>query len=161
MKALEKHGGFEVLLVHTGQHYDDAMSKSFFAELDIPEPDIDLDAGFVNRAEHGEPACNSVRRAEIMIRFEPVVIDFKPDYVMVVGDVNSTLACSLVAKDLDAQLIHIEAGQRSYDRSMPEEINRIVTDVISDMLFVSESSGVETYSVKVSIQKKFISPAMS
>ena len=78
-----------------------------------------------------------------MARFEAVVLDFKPDYVMVVGDVNSTLACGLVAKDFGAKLIHIEAGQRSYDRSMPEEINRVVTDVISDMLFVSEPSGVE------------------
>ena len=143
MKALERHGSFEVLLVHTGQHYDDAMSRRFFSELDIPEPDINLEAGLVTHAERSKSACNSVQRAEIMIRFEPVVLDFKPDYVMVVGDVNSTLACGLVAKDLDVHLIHIEAGQRSYDRSMPEEINRIVTDVISDILFVSEPSGVE------------------
>jgi len=143
MKALVKHGGFEVMLVHTGQHYDDAMSRRFFSELDIPEPDINLETGLVTQAESSESTCNSVQRAEIMIGFEPVVLDFKPDYVMVVGDVNSTLACGLVAKDLGVDLIHIEAGQRSYDRSMPEEINRIVTDVISDMLFVSEPSGVE------------------
>ena len=142
MKALEKHGGFETLLVHTGQHYDDTMSKQFFKELNIPEPDINLEAGLVTQVEPSKPASNSVQRAKIMTRFEPVILDFKPDYVTVVGDVNSTLACGLAAKDCGVKLIHIEAGQRSFDRSMPEEINRIVTDMISDMLFVSEPSGV-------------------
>ncbi|MFC1490472.1 non-hydrolyzing UDP-N-acetylglucosamine 2-epimerase [Candidatus Latescibacterota bacterium] len=134
MNAFEKQDAFETCLVHTGQHYDKKMSSLFFDELNIPKPDINLDVG---------SGSHAVQTAEIMKRFEPVVLDFKPDYVLVVGDVNSTIACGLVAVKLGAKLIHVEAGLRSFDRTMPEEINRILTDSISDLLFVSERSGVE------------------
>ena len=134
LKGFEKNGNFETLLVHTGQHYDKNMSRNFFDDLGIPKPDINLAIG---------SASHAVQTAKIMMEFEPVLHDFKPDYVLVVGDVNSTVACGLVAVKLGVKLIHIEAGQRSFDRSMPEEINRIVTDVISDLLFVSEPSGVD------------------
>jgi len=134
MKAFNKRGGFETLLVHTGQHYDENMSKLFFDELGIPKPDINLEVG---------SGSHAVQTAEIMKRFEPVVTDFKPNYVLVVGDVNSTIACGLVAVKLEVKLIHVEAGLRSFDRTMPEEINRILTDVISDLLFVTEQSGVD------------------
>ncbi len=134
MKAFQKHGGFETLLVHTGQHYDENMSKLFFEELNIPRPDINLEVG---------SGSHAVQTAEIMKRFEPVVLDFKPHYVLVVGDVNSTIACGLVAVKLGVKLIHVEAGLRSFDRSMPEEINRLLTDSIGDLLFVTEQSGVD------------------
>jgi UDP-N-acetylglucosamine 2-epimerase (non-hydrolysing) len=134
MRAFEAKGGFEVLLVHTGQHYDENMSKLFFDELNIPRPDINLDVG---------SASHAVQTAEIMKRFEPVVLDFAPDYVLVVGDVNSTIACGLVAVKLGVKLIHVEAGLRSFDRTMPEEINRVLTDTISDLLFVTEQSGID------------------
>lgn len=134
VKAFRQKGGFEILLVHTGQHYDEKMSKLFFEELEIPEPDINLEVG---------SGSHAVQTAEIMKRFEPVVLDFKPDYVLVVGDVNSTIACGLVAVKLGVKLIHVEAGLRSFDRTMPEEINRVLTDSISDLLFVTEQSGVD------------------
>lgn len=134
MRAFADHGGFETLLVHTGQHYDRKMSHLFFEELNIPRPDINLEVG---------SGSHAVQTAEIMKRFEPVVLEFKPDYVLVVGDVNSTVACGLVAVKLGVKLIHVEAGLRSFDRSMPEEINRILTDSISDILFVSEQAGVD------------------
>jgi len=134
MRAFEANGGFESLLVHTGQHYDENMSRLFFEELEIPKPDINLEVG---------SASHTVQTAEIMKRFEPVVLDFKPDYVLVVGDVNSTIACGLVAVKLGVKLIHVEAGLRSFDRNMPEEINRLLTDSISDLLFVTEQSGID------------------
>jgi UDP-N-acetylglucosamine 2-epimerase (non-hydrolysing) len=134
MRAFREHGGFETLLVHTGQHYDQKMSQLFFEELGIPRPDINLEVG---------SGSHAVQTAEIMKRFEPVVLDFGPDYVLVVGDVNSTIACGLVAVKLGVKLIHVEAGLRSFDRTMPEEINRILTDSISDLLFVTEQSGVD------------------
>jgi len=134
MDALRSHGGFKPLLVHTGQHYDENMSKSFFGELGLPEPDVNLEVG---------SASHAVQTARIMERFEPVVQYFNPHYVLVVGDVNSTIACGLVAVKLGAQLIHVEAGLRSFDRTMPEEINRILTDSISDFLFVTEQSGID------------------
>jgi len=134
MRAFKKNNNFDLLLVHTGQHYDDNMSKLFFDDLDIPRPDINLDVG---------SGSHAVQTAEIMKRFEPVVLDFQPDYVLVVGDVNSTIACGLVAVKLGVKLIHVEAGLRSFDRTMPEEINRILTDAISDLLFVTEQSGVD------------------
>ncbi len=137
MRAFEAKGGFEVLLVHTGQHYDENMSKLFFDELDIPRPDINLEVG---------SASHAVQTAQIMKRFEPVVLDFRPDYVLVVGDVNSTIACGLVAVKLGIKLIHVEAGLRSFDRTMPEEINRVLTDAISDLLFVTEQSGLDNLS---------------
>ncbi len=134
MKAFKKSGSIETLLVHTGQHYDKKMSHLFFEELDIPQPDINLEVG---------SGSHAVQTAEVMKRFEPVVLDFKPDYVLVVGDVNSTIACGLVAVKLGVKLIHVEAGLRSFDRTMPEEINRVLTDSISDLLFVTEQSGVD------------------
>ncbi|HIJ72208.1 MAG TPA: UDP-N-acetylglucosamine 2-epimerase (non-hydrolyzing), partial [Planctomycetes bacterium] len=134
MRAFEAKGGFEVLLVHTGQHYDENMSKLFFDELGIPRPDVNLEVG---------SGSHAVQTAEIMKRFEPVMLDFRPDYVLVVGDVNSTIACGLVAVKLGVKVIHVEAGLRSFDRTMPEEVNRVLTDTISDLLFVTEQSGVD------------------
>ena len=120
-------------IVHTGQHYDYEMSKVFFDELDIPEPDYFLGAGSGSHAE---------QTAKIMTVFERVCVQEKPDVVAVVGDVNSTLACSVTAKKLNIKVAHVESGLRSFDMTMPEEINRIVTDSISDYLFVSEKSGI-------------------
>ena len=115
-------------LVHTGQHYDNTMSKIFFDELDIPEPDIYLEVG---------SASHAVQTATIMIAFEKVCLIEEPDTIVVVGDVNSTIACSMVAAKLGIKIAHVEAGLRSYDRTMPEEINRVLTDAISDYLFTS------------------------
>ncbi|HBR18943.1 MAG: UDP-N-acetylglucosamine 2-epimerase [Planctomycetes bacterium GWC2_45_44] len=134
MKAFNQSGKFQTLLVHTGQHYDQKMSTLFFDELNIPKPDINLEVG---------SGSHAVQTAEVMKRFEPVVLDFKPDYVLVVGDVNSTIACGMVAVKIGVKLIHVEAGLRSFDRSMPEEINRVLTDSISDILFVTEQSGID------------------
>jgi len=120
------------VIVHTGQHYDEKMSDLFFRELGIPEPDINLGVG---------SGSHAVQTAEIMKRFEPVLLEHRPDYLVVVGDVNSTIACALVAAKLGVKVAHVEAGLRSFDRSMPEEINRILTDAISDVLFTSEPSG--------------------
>lgn len=134
MRAFAAHGGYETLLVHTGQHYDENMSRLFFEQLEIPRPDINLEVGSGSHAQ---------QTAEIMKRFEAVVLDWRPDCVLVVGDVNSTIACGLVAVKLGVKLVHVEAGLRSFDREMPEEINRVLTDSISDELFVTEQSGVE------------------
>jgi len=131
MKEFKKHSDIEALLVHTGQHYDNEMSKVFFDDLDIPEPDINLEVGSRSHA---------VQTAEIMIRFEKVVLEKNPDLVVVVGDVNSTVACALVCSKLGIKVAHVEAGLRSFDRTMPEEINRILTDAISDYLFITEKS---------------------
>ncbi len=133
MKVFKANGRFETLLVHTGQHYDENMSKWFFDDLEIPRPDINLEVG---------SGSHAAQTADIMKRFEPVVLEYKPDYVLVVGDVNSTIACGLVAVKLGVKLIHVEAGLRSFDQSMPEEINRILTDRISNLLFVTEQSGI-------------------
>ncbi len=129
-----RRGEIHGYLVHTGQHYDERMSKLFFDELEIPRPDVNLEVGSASHAQ---------QTAEIMKRFEPVLLERMPDYVLVVGDVNSTIACGLVAVKLGVRLAHVEAGLRSFDRTMPEEINRILTDQISDLLFVTEPSGVE------------------
>jgi UDP-N-acetylglucosamine 2-epimerase (non-hydrolysing) len=126
--------GIEHLLVHTGQHYDKSMSDDFFNQLDIPDPDINLEVGSASHAE---------QTANIMIEFEKVILEHKPDLIVVVGDVNSTIACALVAAKLGVKVAHVEAGLRSFDRAMPEEINRILTDSISDMLFTTEESGNE------------------
>jgi len=116
------------VLVHTGQHYDSQMSGRFFEELGIPAPDINLEVGSASHAE---------QTAKIMIGFEKVCIDENPDFVLVVGDVNSTVACTLVAAKLNIKTIHYEAGLRSHDRTMPEEINRLVTDSITDYFFTT------------------------
>ncbi len=134
MAEYSRHKNIHAILVHTGQHYDDIMSNFFFSELGIPKPDINLDVG---------SGSHAVQTAEIMKRFEPVLINHKPDVVVVVGDVNSTIACGLVTVKLGAKLVHVEAGLRSFDRSMPEEINRVLTDSISDFLFCTEQSGVD------------------
>jgi UDP-N-acetylglucosamine 2-epimerase (non-hydrolysing) len=117
---------FAPFLVHTGQHYDDSMSDVFFRDLQLPKPDVYLGVGSLSHA---------AQTAAVMESFEPVLLREKPDWVVVVGDVNSTLACALVATKLSVKVAHIEAGLRSRDRSMPEEINRILTDHIADLLF--------------------------
>jgi UDP-N-acetylglucosamine 2-epimerase (non-hydrolysing) len=134
MESFRATPGIDALLVHTGQHYDEAMSDLFFRELGIPEPDVNLGIG---------SGSHAVQTAAIMRAFEPVLQQHKPDAVLVVGDVNSTIACGLVAVKMGIKLTHVEAGLRSRDRTMPEEINRILTDAISDLLFCSEASGVE------------------
>src|SRR5579885_3055021 len=126
--------GLQQTLVHTGQHYDRNMSEVFFKELEIPEPDFNLEVG---------SSSHAVQTAEIMRRFEPVVLDRKPDIVLVYGDVNSTVAAALVCAKLLVPVAHVEAGLRSFDREMPEEINRIVTDRLSDMLFTPSEDGDE------------------
>ncbi len=123
-----------VSLVHTGQHYDVAMNHQYFEALGIPQPDINLEVG---------SGSHATQTAEVMRRFEPALDEKQPSAVLVVGDVNSTLACALVATKKGIPVIHVEAGLRSFDRAMPEEINRILTDQISDLLFTTERSGRE------------------
>jgi UDP-N-acetylglucosamine 2-epimerase (non-hydrolysing) len=132
MKRRERE--FTPLVVHTGQHYDAAMSDAFFRDLDLPQPDVHLGVGSTSHA---------VQTAAIMERFEPVVLREKPDWVLVVGDVNSTLACALVCVKLGVKVAHIEAGLRSRDRTMPEEINRLLTDQIADLLFTPSADADE------------------
>lgn len=134
------------VLVHTGQHYDAQMSGRFFEELGIPAPDINLEVGSASHAE---------QTAKIMIGFEKVCIDEKPDFVLVVGDVNSTAACTLVAAKLNIKTIHYEAGLRSNDRTMPEEINRLVTDSISDY-FMTTSVDADQNLLKEGVDKNKI-----
>src|SRR6201995_4477707 len=116
---------FAPRVVHTGQHYDERMSDAFFRDLGLPRPDVHLEVGSGSHAQ---------QTAAVMQRFEPVVLEEKPDWVLVVGDVNSTLACALVCSKLGVRVAHVEAGLRSRDRSMPEEINRVLTDQIADLL---------------------------
>jgi len=132
IRAIDEHNRsrqstkIKVSLVHTGQHYDRNMSAIFFGELGIPAPDINLGVGSGSQAE---------QTAKIMLAFEPVCLKLKPDWIVVVGDVNYTIACSLVAAKLGIRVVHVEAGLRSFDWTMPEEINRVVTDRLSDLLF--------------------------
>ena len=131
MRAFADAPALEGVLVHTGQHYDAAMKAAFFEELGIPEPDVDLEVG---------SGSHAVQTAEVMRRFEPVLDRYAPAAVLVVGDVNSTIACALVAVKMGIPVVHVEAGLRSFDRAMPEEINRVLTDPISDLLFTTERS---------------------
>jgi len=124
-RALENHGGFEQRLIHTGQHYDDNMSKVFFDDLRLPRPDVYMGVG---SGSHG------AMTGKVMIEFEQIVTDWRPDLVVVVGDVNSTMACTLVSVKMGIPVAHVEAGLRSFDREMPEEINRMVTDILADLL---------------------------
>ena len=132
LRELQSRPFFSSVLIHTGQHFSPEMSDLFFRELEIPEPDINLGVGGGTHTE---------QTAEIMRRLEKIFLDRRPDLVLVVGDVNSTMAAALVAAKLWIPVAHVEAGLRSFDRRMPEEINRIVTDALSDYLFVTEPSG--------------------
>ncbi len=132
LHALRKWPAMQQMLVHTGQHYDANMSDVFFTQLNIPAPDVNLEVGSGSHAQ---------QTAEIMRRFEPVVLDVKPDLVLVYGDVNSTVAAALVCSKLLIRVGHVEAGLRSFDRTMPEEINRIVTDRLADLLFTPSEDG--------------------
>ena len=132
MREMRKHPDLIPLLVHTGQHYDVKMAGQFFEDLQIPLPNVSLDVG---------SGTHAVQTAEVMRRLEPIVEQERPDVVLVVGDVNSTMAAALTSVKLHVPVAHVEAGLRSGDRSMPEEINRIVTDAVSDFLFVTEESG--------------------
>jgi UDP-N-acetylglucosamine 2-epimerase (non-hydrolysing) len=134
INRMRKSPDIDPLLVHTGQHYDIEMSDAFFSDLDIPRPNYHL---------HVQPGSSATQMNEIMGRLEPVMVRERPDIVLVVGDVNSTLAGALAAARLDIPVAHVEAGLRSFDRRMPEEINRVLTDAVSDFLFVTEPSGVE------------------
>jgi UDP-N-acetylglucosamine 2-epimerase (non-hydrolysing) len=129
VREMAKHtADFAQMLVHTGQHYNDNMSQIFFDELEMPRPDINLEVGSGSHAG---------QTAQVMLRFEPLLAQFQPEWVVVPGDVNSTLACALVASKLGIKIAHVEAGLRSFDRSMPEEINRVLTDQIADLLLTT------------------------
>ena len=134
VKEMARYPDLYTVLVHTGQHYDESMSAQFFTELSIPSPDFNLD---VRAASH------AVQTAEVMRRLDPVLEETRPDLLLVVGDVNSTLAAALTAVKRGIPVAHVEAGLRSFDRAMPEEINRVLVDAISEWLFVTERSGQE------------------
>jgi UDP-N-acetylglucosamine 2-epimerase (non-hydrolysing) len=129
---MRRHPAIRPTLINTGQHYDDAMAGRFFQDLEIPTPDVSLEVG---------SGTHAYQTAEVMKRLEPVLNDVRPHVVLVVGDVNSTLAAALTAVKLGIPVAHVEAGLRSFDRSMPEEVNRLLTDAISEYLFVTEASG--------------------
>src|SRR5271169_5452286 len=134
LNALQGRENVMQTLIHTGQHYDVNMSDVFFQQLGIPAPDVNLAVGSGSHAK---------QTAEIMIRLEPVVLDRQPDLVLVYGDVNSTVAAALVCAKLGVRVGHVEAGLRSFDRTMPEEINRLLTDQLSDLLFTPSADGDE------------------
>src|SRR3979411_2346047 len=134
IRALNERKQIRQSLVHTGQHYDANMSDVFCSQLDMPAPDVNLDVGSGSHAR---------QTAEIMIRFEPVLLERRPDIVLVYGDVNSTVAAALVCSKLLIQVGHVEGGLRSFDASMPEEINRIVTDRLATLLFTPSEDGDE------------------
>lgn len=146
--AFRKRPNVQIYLTHTGQHYDDAMSGVFFRELEIPDPDVNLGIASGSAVE---------RLAEIMKAFEQVCLREKPDLTLVVGDVDGTLACALTASKLRIPVAHVEAGLRSFDRSMPEELNRILVDSLADLLFCSEPSAVDNLAREnVSSEKTFL-----
>ena len=132
MRALAMHPGVEQMLVHTGQHYDANMNEVFFRQLDLPTPDLNLGIG---------SGSHAVQTAQTMMGVEKVMLDHAPDLVLVYGDVNSTVAAALVCAKLLAPVAHVEAGLRSFDRTMPEEINRLLTDQIADLLFTPSADG--------------------
>jgi UDP-N-acetylglucosamine 2-epimerase (non-hydrolysing) len=132
LQAGNKHGGLQQILLHTGQHYDAAMSDRFFEELGLPEPDVNLGVG---------SATHAVQTGKILIEFDPVLERERPDWVVVYGDVNSTVACALAAVKRGIRVAHVEAGLRSFDRTMPEEINRIVTDQLADLCLTPSRDG--------------------
>ena len=134
MREMQRHPEIETILVHTGQHYDAALSDVFFRQMGIPAPHLNLEVG---------SGTHAVQTAEVLKRIEPVLIEHQPDLVLVVGDVNSTIAVSLAAVKLGIPVAHVEAGLRSFDRSMPEEINRILTDALADFLFVTEEDAIQ------------------
>ena len=129
LREMRNHCELQPLLIHTGQHYDEKLSDLFFRQMEIPAPDFNLEVGSGSHAQ---------QTAEILRRIEPVFLEHRPDLVLVVGDVNSTIAAALAASKLGIPVAHVEAGLRSFDRTMPEEINRVLTDAISDELFITE-----------------------
>ena len=132
LRAIKAQPGMPpAVLVHTGQHYDFDLNDRLFVDLELPAPDVNLEVG---------SGTHAAQTAEVMKRFEPVIDQYRPSCVVVVGDVNSTLACSLVASKKSVPIVHVEAGLRSFDRSMPEEINRVLTDQIADWLYTTERS---------------------
>lgn len=133
MREMQRHPEIEPILVHTGQHYDETLSDIFFRQMGIPTPHVNLEVG---------SGSHAAQTAEILKRVEPVLIERQPDLVLVVGDVNSTIAVSLAAVKLGLRVAHVEAGLRSFDRTMPEEINRVLTDAIADYLFVTEEDAI-------------------
>jgi len=133
-RRMQRRSEFEPILIHTGQHYDEKMSKAFFVDLEMPEPDVYLGVGSGSHAE---------QTAAVLVKMEKVLLQQKPDLLLVVGDVNSTVAATMAAAKLHIPTAHVEAGLRSFDRSMPEEINRMMTDAVADYLFVTEQSGLD------------------
>jgi UDP-N-acetylglucosamine 2-epimerase (non-hydrolysing) len=134
MREMKRHPEIEPILIHTGQHYADGLNGIFFREMGIPAPHVNLAVG---------SGSHAVLTGEILKLVEPVLLDQRPDLVLVVGDVNSTIAVSLAAVKLGMCVAHVEAGLRSFDRSMPEEINRVLTDALADYLFVTEQAAIE------------------
>src|ERR1700736_2219254 len=134
MREMQRHADIEPVLVHTGQHYDEKLSDIFFRQMGIPEPHVNLEVG---------SGSHAAQTAEVLKRIEPVLLHYSPDVVLVVGDVNSTVAVSLAAVKRGIPVAHVEAGLRSFDRSMPEEINRIVTDALAEYLFTTEEDAKE------------------
>src|SRR5882724_1770521 len=134
IREMQRHPEFEPILVHTGQHYDENLSKVFFRQMGIPEPQVNLGVGSGTHAE---------QTAEVLKRVEPILVRHRPDLVLVVGDVNSTIAASLAAVKMGIPVAHVEAGLRSFDRSMPEEINRVLTDALAEYLFATEDAAVD------------------